>query len=329
MAASDFSKLGKAKDDISLVSLSKANDTLKVTLTKADGTSIESNSIPGGMNGKTPVACQATIDFIPDVLANGQFTINATAAADDPIIIACKGSGTYAGRSWVVVGNVMNFASSTHVATVDITGVTETTGETGPQGEQGATGQQGPQGETGAAGVGVPSGGTTGQVLKKASNTNYDTEWADESGGGSGDAPVVVTFADLNNPTEAEYTTASQTIVTAIEGGNKLSNLILQESPAGGDATEQFFAESKVMLLGVIPAGWHFTNAEGEKYTLSFNTEDGASSSLILQRAGQNIQSNTASQSAFSAVSNIVTTTADSPDASSLPEGTLVIKIAS
>lgn len=103
-------------------------------------------------------------------------------------------------------------------------------GETGPQGPQGATGPQGPQGETGpqgatgSAGAGVPSGGTTGQVLAKASDTNYDTEWVDQSGG---------------------------------------------------------------------------------------------------------IQSNTASQSAFSTVSNIVTTTADSPDASSLPEGTLVIKIAS
>ncbi len=29
-----------------------------------------------------------------------------------------------------------------------------------------------------AGGVGVPSGGTTGQVLQKASNTNYATEWA-------------------------------------------------------------------------------------------------------------------------------------------------------
>lgn len=78
------------------------------------------------------------------------------------------------------------------------------------------TGQRGP------AGQGVPSGGTTGQVLAKSSATNYDTEWV--------------------NP---------------------------------------------------------------------------------------GIQSNTASQSAFYTVSNIVTTTADSPDASSLPEGTLVIKIAS
>jgi len=38
-------------------------------------------------------------------------------------------------------------------------------------------------GKDGAPGVGVPTGGTTGQVLKKKSNTNYDTEWGD--GGGS------------------------------------------------------------------------------------------------------------------------------------------------
>ena len=43
----------------------------------------------------------------------------------------------------------------------------------------------GPQGDRGPAGVGVVAGGTTGQVLKKKSNTDFDTEWADESGGGS------------------------------------------------------------------------------------------------------------------------------------------------
>lgn len=39
-----------------------------------------------------------------------------------------------------------------------------------------------PLGDPGADGEGVPTGGTTGQVLKKASNANYDTVWANESG---------------------------------------------------------------------------------------------------------------------------------------------------
>ncbi len=33
---------------------------------------------------------------------------------------------------------------------------------------------------------GVPTGGTTGQVLAKASNTNNDVTWADAGSGGSG-----------------------------------------------------------------------------------------------------------------------------------------------
>lgn len=46
-------------------------------------------------------------------------------------------------------------------------------------------------GQDGAPGVGVPSGGTTGQVLKKVSGTDYDTEWANESGGGSGGHTII------------------------------------------------------------------------------------------------------------------------------------------
>jgi hypothetical protein len=43
----------------------------------------------------------------------------------------------------------------------------------------------------GERGFGVPSGGTTGQVLAKKTGTNYDTEWVEQTGGGGGisDAP--------------------------------------------------------------------------------------------------------------------------------------------
>ena len=55
-------------------------------------------------------------------------------------------------------------------------------GNTGPQGPQG---KQGPAGAPGQAGPGVAPGGTTGQILAKKSNTNYDTEWIDNSSGGT------------------------------------------------------------------------------------------------------------------------------------------------
>lgn len=41
----------------------------------------------------------------------------------------------------------------------------------------------GAQGEQGEPGEGVPTGGVTGQVLKKRTSTDYDTYWANESGG--------------------------------------------------------------------------------------------------------------------------------------------------
>ena len=44
----------------------------------------------------------------------------------------------------------------------------------GPTGATGATGPQGPQGPSGE---GSPIGGTTGQVIAKKSNVNYDTQW--------------------------------------------------------------------------------------------------------------------------------------------------------
>ena len=56
------------------------------------------------------------------------------------------------------------------------------TGPQGPQGEPGADGKTGPQGP---AGPGVAAGGTTGQVLAKKSNTNYDTEWINPTSGGT------------------------------------------------------------------------------------------------------------------------------------------------
>lgn len=49
-------------------------------------------------------------------------------------------------------------------------------GEAGPQGIQGPTGATG---ATGPAGPGVAAGGTAGQVLVKASATDYDAQWSD------------------------------------------------------------------------------------------------------------------------------------------------------
>ena len=67
-------------------------------------------------------------------------------------------------------------------------GDTGATGPQGPKGDTGNTGPQGPAGATGAtgpAGPGVPTGGTAGQVLAKVDSTDYNTQWVNQSGGGS------------------------------------------------------------------------------------------------------------------------------------------------
>ena len=61
-------------------------------------------------------------------------------------------------------------------------------GETGPQGPiglTGATGPAGPAGTPGTNGQGVPTGGTTGQVLAKINATDFNTQWVTPSGGGA------------------------------------------------------------------------------------------------------------------------------------------------
>ncbi len=51
------------------------------------------------------------------------------------------------------------------------------------KGEEGLQGPSGQDGEAGQDGIGVPLGGLTGQVLAKASDDDFNTEWVDQSGG--------------------------------------------------------------------------------------------------------------------------------------------------
>ena len=61
------------------------------------------------------------------------------------------------------------------------------TGDAGEKGDKGDKGDDGEKGDKGDPGEGVPDGGTTGQILRKKSNTDQDTEWADP---GEADLPA-------------------------------------------------------------------------------------------------------------------------------------------
>lgn len=85
-------------------------------------------------------------------------------------------------------------------------------GAAGPKGDPGDTGPQGPKGDPGE---GVPAGGTTGQILSKASDTDYDTQWTNPPEGGG-----VSSFngrAGAVTPQAGDYTAAMVGAVTEVE----------------------------------------------------------------------------------------------------------------
>lgn len=144
--------------------------------------------------------------------------------------------GTDGAAATISVGTVSTGAAGSS-ATVTNAGTTSAAvlnfsiprGDTGATGPKGDTGDQGPQGLPGADGtdgVGVPVGGTSGQVLAKASATDYDTHWVDQTGGGGGAVDSVngQTGVVVLDTDDVSDTGATNKYVTAAEK-TKLSNL--------------------------------------------------------------------------------------------------------
>jgi hypothetical protein len=116
----------------------------------------------------------------------------------------------------------------------------------GPQGETGATGATGPQGPAGADGVdgvdgtdgvGVPAGGTTGQVLAKSSDTDYATAWTNVEAlpsqtGNAGELLVTDgTSASWSNTVVANSNSNPAFIVRALSG--QINNLVEYKNSSG------------------------------------------------------------------------------------------------
>ena len=104
-------------------------------------------------------------DVSVDVIVSGGIVNYAEGAAGVGISsIVDNNNGTF----------TINLTNGTSFTTSDFTGPQGATGATGPAGPAGADGTDGVDG---ADGQGVPLGGTTGQVLSKTSEVDYDTGW--------------------------------------------------------------------------------------------------------------------------------------------------------
>jgi len=109
-------------------------------------------------------------------------------------------------------------------------------GADGADGANGADGADGTDGVDGADGVGVPAGGTAGQLLKKSSGVDYETEWS-----GADDIYVIACSDETTDlttgtakvtfrmPTAGTLTAVKATVTTAPVG----SDLIVDINEAG------------------------------------------------------------------------------------------------
>ncbi len=104
-----------------------------------------------------------------------------------------------------------------------IQGIQGPQGVKGDQGDIGPKGDKGDTGNTGAAGPGVPTGGATGEVLRKTSATDYATEWGSVTPAahatthaiGGSDVLTPSAIGARAIPTRARFKTIEEDFVTA------------------------------------------------------------------------------------------------------------------
>lgn len=143
----------------------------------------------------------------------------------------------------------------------------------------GPAGPQGPQGEQGPAGVGVPSGGTAGQVLSK---TEDGTAWTDPPSGG------VQPDWNQNDPTAADYIKNrthydEQTVIewdgdtTGLVGANGVLYKVSDVIPAKSDVLGGTITPSNGSAITITPDMTGMT--DGDSFTI-------AEFALIIASAG-------------------------------------------
>lgn len=128
-------------------------------------------------------------------------------------------------------GVEITVTDKTHTDKADVrNGLPGAKGDPGEQGIQGVPGEQGPQGiqglpgergEKGDPGQGIAIGGTTGQILQKKSDTDYDTEWVDNKGGGLPEGGTQGSILTLNSNLEPIWT-PTNAYSPAVIGGSSL-----------------------------------------------------------------------------------------------------------
>jgi hypothetical protein len=158
-----------------------------------------------------------------------------------------------------------------------IQGIQGIQGEQGIQGVPGEKGDKGDKGDQGDPGVGLPTAGSTGQVLSKVSATDYDVEWSTlpaalVSSVNSQTGAVVLTASDVGaypdtNPssfissasvatlTDVDVTGLANTDLLAYNSSSGKWVPVTRSGLAGDSAFSSVYASSGDVLALVIALG--------------------------------------------------------------------------
>lgn len=109
--------------------------------------------------------------------------------------------------------NVTNLSGTPRMIKVTLTWLQTEPGNSGAW--------SGSQGPPGAPGVGVPVGGTTGQVLAKTSSANYATGWATPTGGGLDQATADARYINVTGDTMTGMLSLAADPATALQAVTK------------------------------------------------------------------------------------------------------------
>ena len=132
------------------------------------------------------------------------------------------------------------------------------------------------------AGPGVPTGGSTGQVLAKASGTDYDTQWTAGGGGGAvdsvnGETGVVVLDAD-------DVDAVPVTAVGLLAGERNRGEWSALTAYSAGDVVHDHAAESVFVATAasldeqpsLTPAKWTAIDSTGREFAVGAGSHAGA-----------------------------------------------------
>ena len=188
--------------------------------------------------------------------------------------------------------------------TVDVTAITggHRMTVTDINGEHTFDVMDGEDGATGPAGPGVPTGGSTGQVLAKASGTDYDTEWhtpdaADLTGtlpvahGGTGATTAADALTALGAAAAADVspigTVKTADVSTAVSAANNTWTTLASLSLEAGIWVAQY-------------NGYFATNATGRREMMVSTTQDSSGTGLERRYGMVNMQAVNGSVTAMS-----------------------------